>query len=643
LLKIIQLVKILSIVCALQVSLLQAEFWSLKTLGQLDSKDKRAFIESFEAQPRGEVLFQKQMQKFDAKRFQSVYAELGNLSLYWKLTGSEACLLELRERVNALCSFERWGNPKLEHSDLQMALSSLFLSLAYQCAGMDLPAIELSNLKIKLNWALTHYWQEFEQAVANSWAGSLNHPEHTMHLVAMVALSQCAADFNADLAAEVQHKLKRHFEKYFRMMGEAVDGSWPQGASLGSLSDLGIMLYLQYLIANEVSKDIEQSTWLRQRGDFYKMSFLPGQRQLLVTALGSELPLVRLAPILWSWSHWHQDRELQFLAESCHQEIDAKWDMWSFMVLLTRHSDITPYWNDLMSVEYFEESGVWSARSGRRAQSSQLSFICGNPFGASIYSKAVSGYPEVSLDWATPSQGSYSWVCEGQSIFEHAGEVARNKTEHYNTLSIDQQGQLFEPYPKVRRDMWVKSPVAGRLQQQLRFGDSLLVQGEFANCYPKSLQLEKFNRTLIWLGETILIVVDQIKTSREAELMVWHRSQNKSFVESEMGFRHSGSGLEMKTWSEPKGLWTVGQDTLPSTATPHYFAKHGVKTDQWLRVSIMAPTAWLLDFHTEHPVGKHIVDFSEGNYRVEYRPEAQSGESELKVLVRQKVFFDLKK
>ena len=98
----------------------------------------------------------------------------------------------------------------------------------------------------------------------------------------------------------------------------------------------------------------------------------------------------------------------------------------------------------------------------------------------------------------------------------------------------------------------------------------------------------------------------------------------------------------MKAWSEPIGNWQVGQDTMPATKSPHYFATHHAKTKQWLRISVMAPSAWVQDFRVQNSSERHLVDFNNGNYEIHLMPEARRGDSWLKVLVRQKCFFDLK-
>jgi hypothetical protein len=425
-------------------------------------------------------------------------------------------------------------------------------------------------------------------------------------------------------------------------MGDAVDGSLPQGLSMGSLTDMGIMLYLENELRENRRKDFEESEWLKQRGDFYKMSILPGQKEILKTSVGDHQPKARLAPILWRWAEWYQDKELQFLADACDRQIDLKWDMWSFLKLLTRSRNLKDYWNDELVSNYFHESGFWTARSGRRPQSSQLTFLCGNPFGNTIYKRVREGYPNFKLSESTPSQGAFSWYCEGRHIFEHAGGAGRQGTQYYNTLSIDDRGQFFEGYPNFLPKALVQRSVSGVLQNNLRFGDSLLVRGEFSNCYPDNLGLQQYNRTLIWLGESILVVVDMIQLDQPRNLALVHRSSQLNFMDKEQGFYQKTSGLQMKTWSEPAGTWQVGQDTMPETQKPHYFATHHAKTNQWMRISVMAPSAWVQDFRVENSVERHLVEFSEGGYQIHLMPKARPGESWLKVLVRQNTFFDLK-
>ena len=178
--------------------------------------------------------------------------------------------------------------------------------------------------------------------------------------------------------------------------------------------------------------------------------------------------------------------------------------------------------------------------------------------------------------------------------------------------------------------------------QNLRFGDSTLVRGEFSNSYPDSAQLKKFDRTLVWMGEDILILIDQIEAKRESELSVLHRSSALPFHQDENGIHQMASGLSMQTWSEPKGSWKVAKDTLSGSRAPSFYAVHHAKTTKWHRVSVMAPSVWLKDMRSEHSDLKHKIDFSKGNYKIEFSPNAIGEEIWLKVGVRDRTFFELK-
>lgn len=623
-------------------SLSAAEFWNLPDFSKFKIQVKEDFKAAFKNRRVLPITVYNPVIDFDLKNFHALYSDIANLALYFRLTKDESSLTELRQRINALCSYPHWGSQEAKGAGLQRALPSILLSLSYLWVKDDLPSTELLAVQQRLQKALYRYWNEYQNAAEASWPQELNHSYYPLHLLAMVSLSHAMVEVNNNLAVEVLHHMKRQFTRYLRIMGDAADGSLPQGLSMGSFVDMSLMLYLENEMKENRRKDFEESKWLKQRGEFYKMSILPGQKELLKTSVGDHQPKARLAPILWRWADWYQDKELQFLAEECDREIDLKWDMWSFLTLLTRSQSLEKYWNDELQSVYFEESGVWTARSGRRAQSSQLTFLCGNPFGKTIYNVVRDGYPNFRLSDSTPSQGAFSWYCEGRHIFEHAGGVGGKSTQNYSTLMIDDQGQFFEGYPNFTHEDLIERPISGVLQNNLRFGDSLLVRGEFANCYPDHLGLQQYNRTLIWLGETILVVVDIIQTDQPRNLALVHRSSQLNFMEKEQGFYQKVSGLEMKTWSEPEGTWQVGQDSMPETQKPHYFATHHAKTKQWMRISAMAPSAWVQDFRVESSAERHLVEFSEAGYQIHLMPSAKSGQSWLKVLVRQNVFFDLK-
>ena len=177
---------------------------------------------------------------------------------------------------------------------------------------------------------------------------------------------------------------------------------------------------------------------------------MPGQREFLSVGQGTSKPYVPMAPIFWTLAKWFQDKEMQFLADQIDLNAERDWGAWSFLRVLTLHKELSPYWNDNMSVEYFKEAGVWTARHGRRSSSSQLTFVCGNPLGYSVYRKAVEGYPHVTLDYGAPAQGSFSWFCQGRHVMTLPDGRSRQKTQNYNTLLVNSEGQVFEGYPQVR-------------------------------------------------------------------------------------------------------------------------------------------------------------------------------------------------
>ena len=627
---------------ALTVSSLSAEFWPFPNLDSLDRKAKETFEARFQERDASPISFQNDFIGFQEIGFTETYRDLVNLVLHWKISQDEKSLSELRERINALCSYEKWGDVEKKHSDLNRAFPSILLSLAYSWMRADLPPTELHALENRMYVALRRYWDEFQDPSTTSWAKYLNHPHYTMHLTAMYALSYSVLNRDSALASEVMHHTRKSYTKFFRMMSDTKDGSLAQGLSLGSLNELGILLYLENEAAEGRTKESELP-WLKARLPFYKLSILPGQKELLKMGLGEGKPLVPIAPILWHWAKVFEDKELQYLADNSDRDMDEKWSAWSFLRVLFCKEKKETYWNDEMETGYLEEAGVWTARSGRRVQSSQIGFHCGNPLGASVYQKVVEGYPHLNLNSSTPAQGAFSWYRQGRHVFSFPDGEARDKTQNYNTLLVNDAGQVFEGYPAVLPESLIKTPVAGRLLENLRFGDSLLVRGEFANCYPNNLSVEKFDRTLIWLGESILVLVDQIKVSKESKLSLVHRSIDFEFLAEEFGFSQKLSGLEMKTWSEPAGEWSVGKDMNGNKGNSHFFAVHHVNAKEWMRISVMAPPAWLGDFRTEHSDIKHVVDFSMGGYKVELSPKAGFDESWLKVVVRNKTFFDLKK
>ena len=255
------------LVCLVLSSTAVAGFYDLPDLESLDKKVKADFEKRGLLRGKTQIVFGTDMLGFADEQFTDTYRDIANLALLYKLTGKDELFSELRQRLNAVCSYEKWGDIEKRESDLNRAIPSILMSLVFSWMKEDLPRTEKMAIVKRMERTLESYWSEFQSPSDKSWVKYLNHPEYPMHLLAMYGLSYSIVESSPTMASEVMHYTRRAFEKYLRIMSDSEDGSLPQGALKGAMIDFALTLFVQ----NERNEERERTadlSWIKSRLTF---------------------------------------------------------------------------------------------------------------------------------------------------------------------------------------------------------------------------------------------------------------------------------------------------------------------------------------------------------------------------------------
>jgi len=595
------------------------------------TEDKHAFAHS--------------LKRFEVSEWKKVWKPLGNLALSYKLSGSKKYLNVTRHKLMVLCSYEIWGNPenKFPGLGLDAAFPILQSALAYDWVKESLTSEERKSLLKKYSALGRKYLEMPNMKYIPPWHGKLNDPHYSFHLLAMYLLGRTLENSDSSLAKALIFNASFSFAKITDLYQSNDEGGAALGPVQGLLFDYGLLIYAE--CERQRSKEfILKNKWVSKKGEWYKGTVLPGYSHQVL--LGDSLPTSLLAaePIIFLLANWYKDRECQNIAKGMITARNLKksaspYDSWMYLNVMFCDKSLKSSLSSSMKTYKFNEAGVYTAISGRGGYGNFLSFSCGAPAGEVMYKNWKVGNKNVNYKYIDPDSGSFTWFVGGRHILTDTGYHKLNLTNHHNTLVVGGYGQVMENPEYYMTGKLNRNDRQSRLLAYHRIGDSVIMRAQCRGAYPQASGLTSFDRTLIWLGPEILVLIDMIDCIQEKELSLYFRSLDYPLVQKSDGFYQKITGMQLHSSSLPGAKWKVASDYHTHLRKKNHYAVATVKSKKWVQAVVIGKPSLGQDVSIKTLLDGYQVEFGAFKYKFNIKRDVK--EDWLKLKIHDKPFFKL--
>lgn len=444
----------------------------------------------------------------------SVGRMLPEFALAYLLSGEKRYLDAARSWALASCRFPTWGLGKHDGVSLTASDQLLNLSLVYDWCHDELgeEASKIIRATLEKRGA-----QMFRGLASKSihWHRSYLCNQYNRRVTA-VGLAGFALYGETPAAPVWIGYALQGLKKTMESLGN--DGVSSEGAGYwtGGVQDIMMLL----ACARELlGADLFDHPWLRNTSMYALYLTLPRgawTRDNVVADFGDCRRKFHHGPdyILRGLAGEFRDGYAQWLGEELdNAHILARPPFWMNLVWYDPSVQPKPP-TDLPTLRHFEDMGIVSARSDWTDSASLLLFKCG-PF---MGHKAIQGFDyNPAGGHQHPDANHFSLFGAGEWLIRDDGYTVK-RTGNHNTLLVNGRGQLGEggDWFDAKRALAARS--RPRIVRSLSTPGLEHVAGDATDAYPKALGLKSYERHVLFLKPDVLIVLDDVRSEREADL-----------------------------------------------------------------------------------------------------------------------------
>lgn len=526
----------------------------------------------------------------------STFSALANYipaaAMAYRLTGEEKYLEGAVKWISQTCAYPQWENP--ERPDLATGHTLMALGLAYDWLCDDMDAQTRAALKACLLKEGNRVYQFVEQDYRTYW----NRAWLQNHMWIAVSGMACAGMALFDEEKSVLPWLQRannHFSTTMSML--PADGVNHEGVDYFFYGMESLFMYT-YLSKTVLGTDMFDTAFFQNAADYVLYSFYPrngwssdGYFQTFGDCTGAGNILDQSLYLLASETG---NKQAQWLAKEVGEA-----------GLTGNHSYLALLWYDpaieaeppaeLPLMRRFEDNEYVISRSGWDGDESMLVFRSGPPMGHAELEKgkALEPYYDLGAAHVHPDITNFILFGNGESLLRDDEYAEPKFTSQHNTLNIDGRGQSGEGGTWFDAEAFHASGADAKILKAVSDGELDHIIGDASEAYTANLDVEKFQRHLLYLRPDILIVVDDVKLSQDhtMELRFFPEHQN-IYRQSDGGFLIPGSTSNFKiTPLTPQGV-TAGVEH-EELITRYYtedrnFISLKKEGDSWLNVTALS-------------------------------------------------------
>lgn len=558
-----------------------------------------------------------------------------NLALAYKLTGQPGYLAEAERWIAAPLSYPHWGKAKMPDHDLDAGWLLFGLSLAYDWLGGD------SELREKLLLQGNRLY-EFALETEGRWWSSAYWQNHNWICYAGLAAAGYALE-----RSDWTERARANFDEVFARL--PADGSDAEGVVYWRYGVPWLAAYADLLRSAEGVDAFQSCDFLRNTFWYRLYQAAPDLGQIVPHGDCHDRRSGHSVALYYKLASEYRIGEAQWLAEHVARELFWREAYESgvrpgvlpeaFLEMLWYDDSLAPRDpSDLPTSRHFPDLGLVVARSGWDPDATLLSFKASPGGGHTAWDQAheLENWNAFDASHHHPDSGSFVLISHGSFLAVDDGYCNLKQTANHNLVLVDGQGFTGDGLKDVYRDL-----PAGDQARVIHHvsGDGLVIAvADVTSMYPKSLELERMHRTVVFLPDGTVIVHDDLAAGTP-HVWSWllHSDQPAEVMGDQMLIRNGTGQLTVtmltparatqdttKVFANPTGstpsleihrtMHTVRWDSLPEAST-RFLAV--LQSDSALRPATQRPELLPARRGTVLTIAAHVVAFADGDGLIE--------------------------
>ena len=481
-----------------------------------------------------------------------------NLALAYRLSGEEKYLLEAKRFMNAVMSYEKWGNAHLVNVDLSASWILFGLSLGYDWLKPYLAEDEKKRVSEKLRHHAQIIYDYKRDTYGSGWSTNYYQNHNWINMTGLAAAGYALAGEYEEAAVYVE-EAKANFARVFSYLAD--DGSNYEGVPYWRYGGMWLFVYAHLLKVQEGTDYFKSSNYLKNTFYYRLYQSCGDLKQQLNFGDSHDRHSGHAACVYYKAAAEYGDGFAQTFGNLVISE---------FLMEEAAESKIKPgilpeaafefLWYDptvaekdlsqLPTVRYFEDLGLLSIRENWSRDSKVLTIKCGYPGGRKQWITGFKllreeGIDCLSLSHHHPDNLSYIFARGGEYLTCEDGYNRNSMPDNHNVILVD--GAYTDAVDV--NDVYVKSAKM-RMEQENGFfnemeyggsvttfeqdGSIVLYRAETTGIYPTALGMDEVSRMLFTDGLSFWIFADVCRSGKPHRYQLVSNTDRKA-EEAEAG------------------------------------------------------------------------------------------------------------
>ena len=486
-----------------------------------------------------------------------------NLALAYRLSRKEKYLLEAKRFMNAVLSYEKWGNAHLVNVDLSASWILFGLSLGYDWLKPYLTEQEAEKICAKIQHHADIMYTYKVDTFGHGWSTNYYQNHNWINMTGLAAagyvlMGECE---NARVYTE---EAKKNFARVFSYLAD--DGSNYEGVPYWRYGGMWLFVYAHLLKVQEGIDYFQTSSYL-QKTFYYRLYQSGGDfRQQLNFGDSHDRHSGHAACVYYKTAAEYQDGFAQTFANMVVREFleeeaaeskikpgilpEAAFEfLWYAPEIAEKKLELLP------NVRYFEDLGLLCIRENWSPESKVLTIKCGYPGGRKQWETGFRLLREEGIDCLClshhhPDNLSYIFARGSEFLTCEDGYNRNSMPDNHNVILVDHTytdavdvNDVYVKSMKMRMEQegeaFRQMEYGGSVTTMKQAGDVVLYRAETTGVYPKTLKMQEVSRMLFTDGLAFWIFVDVCKSKNPHRYQLISNTDQKGERVEENSFRYA--------------------------------------------------------------------------------------------------------
>lgn len=485
-----------------------------------------------------------------------------NLALAYRLSGKEQYLQDAKRFMNAVLSYEKWGNAHLVNVDLSASWILFGLSLGYDWLKPCLSEEEKKRVSQKIIHHAGIIYEYKKDTYGQGWSTNFYQNHNWINMTGLAAAGY-ALEGEYEGASVYTEEAKKNFARVFSYLAE--DGSNYEGVPYWRYGGMWLFVYAHLLKIQEGTDYFKSSSYLKNTFYYRLYQSCGDLKQQLNFGDSHDRYSGHAACVYYKTAAEYGDGFAQTFGNLVTDE---------FLMEEAANSKIKPgilpeaafefLWYDpevqekelslLPKVRYFEDLGLLSIRENWNRDSRVFTMKCGYPGGKKQWMTGFKllreeGLNCLSLSHHHPDNLSYIFASGSEYLTCEDGYNRNIMPDNHNVILAD---GMFTDVSDVN-DVYVKSlkmrmeqegeafnemEYGGTVTHMEEDGSVVIYRGETAGIYPKALEMKEVSRLLFTDGLSFWIFADVCRSEKPHRYQLISNTDRKAEEVGKNRFRY---------------------------------------------------------------------------------------------------------